>query len=179
MKEDVLAKINKEIKIDLNEASFISMKCRNKLLKMFCEEFSVDLDISNYQNVDLKILDDYTFLYREDSYTSSEKISSIDELEEKFSKFQERANTLIKKKEIDFQNKSNWNNISNLIIILCILIGMIGIGILVIHSFFMGDYYNCLWFIVFIVPAVVPRMKDSLSNRFVQAKRYLKSLFKK
>ena len=179
MNEDILTKINKELKIDINEASFISMKCRNKLLKMFCEEFQVDLDISNYQNVDLEIKEDYTILYREDVYTSREAISNIKELEERFSKFQERAEHLIQKKEIDFQNKSNWKNISNLIIIICLILGMIGIGILVIHSFLIGDYFNCIWFLLFIVPAIIPRMKDSLSTRFVQAKNYLKSLFQK
>ena len=63
MNEEKLTKINNKLKIYLNEAGFISMKCRNKLLKIFCEEFLVDLDISNYKNVDLKIKDDYSVLY--------------------------------------------------------------------------------------------------------------------
>ena len=50
---DKINKINKELKVFINESSFISTKCRNKLLKIFCEVFSVDLDIGNYLNVDL------------------------------------------------------------------------------------------------------------------------------
>ncbi len=174
-----MMKINKELKVCINESSFISMKCRNKLLKIFSEEFSVNLDISNYKNVDLEIKEDFTILYRDDVYSPSNKITTFEELEEKYLSFKKRADELIKKKDINFQNKTNWNNISNLIIVICIFLVMIGIGILVVHSFLIGDYYNCLWFMVFIVPAIVPRLKDSLSNRIQQAKRYLMSLFQK
>ena len=178
MKEK-LDTINKELKIYINEASFISMKCRNKLLKIFEEEFSVDLDISNYQNIDLEITEDYTVIYREDTYTPNEKIHSLDELTERYQKFQERADQLIKRKEIDFQNKSNWKNISNLIIIICLILISICLILLVIHSFLLGEYYNCLWFIIFIVPVIVPKLKESLTNRIIQAKNYLKSIFKR
>lgn len=178
MKEK-LNKINNELKIYINEASFISMKCRNKLLKIFCEEFLVDLDISNYENVDLKIMDNYDILYRDDLYISREKISSFEEFEERYQIFQEKADRLIKKKDINFKSKSNFNNISNLIIIVFIILIIIGILYFVIHSFMLGDYYNCLWFVLFIFPVIMPRLKESLIKRFEQAKRYLKSLFRK
>lgn len=179
MEEKKLVEINKQLKVDINEASFISMKCRNKLLKIFSEEFNVDLDISNYQNVDLKIQDDFSILYRDDIYHSKEPINNIKEVEDLFSNFQEKANHLIKKKEIDFQNKSNWNNITNLVMMICILLALVGIIILVIYSFVQGDFYNGLWLLVFIVPATIPKLKDSLLNRYSQAKNYLKSLLKK
>ena len=70
--EEKRNKINNELKIYINESSFISNKCRNQLLKIFSEEFSVDLDIDNYQNVDLTINEDYSFTYREDTYHSKE-----------------------------------------------------------------------------------------------------------
>ena len=47
------------------------------------------------------------------------------------------------------------------------------------EAFLIGDYYNFLWAIVFIIPVVVPRLKDSLSSRIQQAKNYLKSFLKK
>ncbi len=174
-----LEKINNELKVYINEASFISMKCRNKLLKIFCEEFAVNLDISNYQNVDLKITDDYKILYREDIYDSKEEINSIEKIEEKYQKFKERVEQLIKKKEINFENKSKVNNILNLFIIFLIVLAIIGIVYLVLHSFLVGDYYNCLWFMLFILPGIVPRLKETLINRFIQAKNYIKSLFRK
>ncbi len=33
MNEEILKKINKEIKIYINESNFISIKCRNKIIK--------------------------------------------------------------------------------------------------------------------------------------------------
>ena len=39
-KEETLNEINNELKTYINESSFISMKCRNKLLKMFADEFN-------------------------------------------------------------------------------------------------------------------------------------------
>lgn len=174
-----LDKINKELKIYINEASFISMKCRNKLLKIFSEEFAVKLDISNYQNVDIEITEDYKVLYREDIYTSNDEINSMGEIEIRYQRFKEKADNLIKKKEIDFQNKSTWNNIGNLFIILLLVLAIVGICYLVIHSFLIGDYYNCLWFMLFIFPMIVPNLKESLRDRIVQAKNYLKRLFRK
>lgn len=178
-KREEIAKINKELKIIINEASFISMKCRNRLLRIFEEEFSVKLDISNYQNVDLKIKEDYSIVYRDDEYVSEEKIQSISDLMDRYHRFQERANQLIKKKDIDFQNKSNWNNISNLIMIICLILILICLIVLVVYSFLTGDLYNCLWLLVFVVPLVVPKVKESLTGRFIQAKNYLKSIMKK
>ena len=179
MEEEKLAKINNELKVCINEASFVSMKCRNRILKIFCEEFCVSLDISNYQNVDLKIQEDYTILYRDDVYSSEDNISDFEELEKRYLQFMERANRLIQKKEVDFQNKSNWNNIWNIIIILLLLLFLLGIILLVIRSLLIGDYYNFLWLIIFIIPMVVPRMKESLSLRIQQAKNYLKKIFGK
>ena len=177
MNEEKLTKINNKLKIYLNEAGFISMKCRNKLLKIFCEEFLVDLDISNYKNVDLKIQDDYSVLYRDDIYKTN--INSYEELEERYNRFSEKAEQLIKKKDINFKNKSNKNNIINLLVLLLLFSIIIGVILLVIRSFLMGDYYNCLWFIVFVVPIVVPKLKDNISDRLVQAKNYVKSLLRK
>ena len=176
---DKLTKINNELKSYINESSFISMKCRNKLLKLFEEEFNIKLDISNYQNVDLKINEDFTITYREDKYTSSDNINSFEELEEKYNNFKLKADNLIKKKEIDFQNKSNFNNISNIIILLLLIV----IGIIVLYlgviAFISGHYFDCLWFVVFILPMIIPKFKESIKNRFIQAKSYINRLIKR
>ena len=100
-----LEQINKELKIYINESSFISMKCRNKLLRYFEEEFEVQLDIDNYKNVDLSITEDYEIIYREDTYLPSNKINSLKDLEERYQKFKEKADSLIEKKEINFQSR--------------------------------------------------------------------------
>ena len=176
---DKLTKINNELKSYINESSFISMKCRNKLLKIFEEEFNIKLDISNYQNVDLKINDDFTITYREDKYSSSDSINSIKELEDRYNNFKLKADNLIKKKEIDFQNKSNFNNISNIIILLLLIV----IGIIVLYlgviAFIGGHYFDCLWFVVFVLPIIIPKFKDGIRNRFIQAKNYINRLIKR
>ena len=178
-KKDILNKINNELKSYINESSFISIKCRNKLLELFEEEFSIDLDIDNYKNVDLKVNDDFTITYRDDIYKSRNKISSISDLEERYNNFIFKADKLIKKKEVDFKNKSNFNNINNLIIILGMFI-IIGIVIYFgIISFLNGHYFDCLWFLVVIVPWIFPKFKENFTNRFIQAKNYLKRLFKR
>ena len=170
---DKLTKINNELKSYINESSFISMKCRNKLLKFFEEEFNVKLDIRNYQNVDLKINDDFTFTYREDKYISEDKIDSFEILEEKYNSFKIKADSLIKRKEIDFQNKSNI-----IILLLLIIIGMI-ILYLGVVAFIGGHYFDCLWFVVFVLPMIIPKFKESIRNRFIQAKNYINRLIKR
>jgi len=174
---DKLNKINNELKSYINESTFISIKCRNKLLKFFEEEFEVNLDISNYKNVDIKINDDFTITYRDDNYKSN--INSIDELEEKYNSFKEKADTLIKRKEIDFQGKSNFNNIINLLFILCIFIIMGSILYFGVLALIAGHYFDCLWFIVFVLPIIIPKFKDSLRDRLIQARDFIKRLIKR
>ena len=174
-----LNKINNELKSYINETSFISMKCRNKLLKIFSEEFNIKLDISNYQNVDLKINDDFTITYREDKYTSEDNITTFKEVEERYNSFKLKADTLIKRREIDFQGKSNFNNIVNLIVLLLIFITMGIVLYLGVIAFIAGHYFDCLWFVVFIVPMIIPKLKYSLRDRLIQARDYIKRLIKR
>ena len=171
--------INRELKVYINESSFISNKCRNKLLRIFAEVFEVDLDIDNYKNVDLSITDDFDISYRDDIYKSKNKIKSLDEVNEKYNTFKEKADVLLRKKEIDFNNMSNAKNISNLIIVICIILGSIAITILGVSALFRGDFFDVLWLVFIIGPAIISKVRDSISNRFSQAKRYLKHLFKK
>ena len=178
-KEERIEKINKELKIYLNESGFVSTKCRDKVLKIFSEEFSVDLDINLYANVDLSFTDDYQIIYRGDYYTSSNTITSLDDLNDRYNHFKERVDSFLKNKKIDFNSKSKNNNISNLIIVSLMLIAVIIICIYVIKSFFRGDFFNCLWFVFILLPAIVPNFKNDLISRINQAKNYLKSLRKK
>ena len=155
------------------------MKCRNTLLEYFCEEFSLDLDLDNYKNVDLSITEDYKFIYREDIYTSKEEINSMKELESRYHRFKERADKLIEKKEIDFQNRSKWNEISNILIIICIILAFILILYLGLTAIFQKRYFDTLWLLVIIIPNIIPRLRESFHNRLIQAKNYLKKNKKK
>lgn len=175
----VINKINNELKVYINESSFISLKCRNKVLDFFGEEFKVKLDTDRYQNVDLSILDDFTILCREDVYVPDESISSIEELEERYHRFQEKADRLIKKKDIDFDSKRNTNALINLLFVIFLFLLLLGIFALGLIAFFRGDYLDCLWFVFMFLPVVVPKLKNNLQNRIGLARDYLKSLIKK
>ena len=177
--QKVLNQINKELKVYINESSFISQKCRNKVLHYFEEEFKVTLDIDRYQNVDLTILDDFTISYREDVYIPDENISSLDELKEKYHRFQEKADHLIKKKEVDFDSRRNVTHLINLLFVVLIFFAAIGIVLLGVIAFLRGNYFDCLWFLFIIVPIIVPKFKNSLQNRIIMAKDYLRSVRKK
>lgn len=174
-----LEQINKELKIYINESSFISMKCRNKLLKYFEEEFHVQLDIDNYKNVDLSITEDYKIIYREDTYESVEKITSMKDLEERYERFKEKADSLIEKKEINFQSRGKRNEIINLFILLGILILYLLILFLGIRAILLKDYYDALWLLVILIPNVIPKLRQSFQDRVIQAKNYLKNRKKK
>lgn len=173
-----LQKINKELKVYINESSFISIKCRNKILKIFADAFSIRLDIDNYKNVDLSIQEDFSVLYREDIYKSNEEITSIDDVLERYHQFQEKADSIIKKKSIDFQEKRKINDFFNLVIVLCMIFLAVAAIYFGVHALLSGDYFDCLWFLVFFAPSIIPKFKESLSNRFKQAKNYLKRVFK-
>jgi len=177
--KEKLTKINNELKVYINESSFISMKCRNKVLKYLAEDFNVSLDIDNYQNVDVKIKEDGTIIYRGDKYTSKDKIDSFKEVEERYNTFKEKADKLISKKEIDFSNMSNMNNVTNLLIVIGLLILCIIFLVLGVSALLSGDWFDCLWFVVFILPWIFPKLKNALHNRIIQAKNYLKRLIKK
>ena len=174
-----LNEINRELKVYINESGFISNKCRNKLLKIFEEEFNVKLDLDNYKNVDLSIKDDFKVLYRDDLYESSEKIKDMNDLETRYASFKERADKLLSRKEINFKNKSNMSNISNLIIVICIIGLMIAALIFGIRALIHGNYIDCLWFIIILSWVISPRLKANINDRIIQAKNYLKSLLKK
>ena len=178
-KKEIINKINNELKSYINESSFISTKCRNKLLKIFEETFDVSLDIRNYQNVDLKINDDFTITYRDDIYKSNNKITSISDLEERYNNFIFKADKLIKKKEVDFENKSNFKNISNLIIVIGMFIIMLILIYFGIISFINGNYIDCLWFILVVLPWLFPKFKSSFLERLAQAKNFIHRLIKR
>lgn len=179
IEQERLNRINNELKVYMNESGFISNKCRNKVIKILSEEFNINFKIDNYANVDVSVLPDGKFLYRGDLYESSVKIENFDDFNARYKRFTERADKLLSKKEIDFENLSNFKNISNLIVVVCLLIFAVAVVILGIHALLVGNYFDCLWLVVFIIPAVFPRLKSSLEVRITQAKNYLKRLMKK
>lgn len=180
MSENIkLKKINKEIKTCINEANFVSIKFRNKIIKMLADEFSVSLPLENYANIDIVLEEDGSIIMRGDKYETNNKVKNIEELEEKFNNFKTKANNLINKKDFSYGGNKDFNNISNLFIIGLILLVFLILILFVIRSLLIGDYYNCLWLIIMSSIWIVPGLKNNLKNRTEQAKNYLKRKFKK
>lgn len=176
MKE--LNKLNNELKSYINEANFISNKCRNKLISILGKEFNIDVKLDNYANVDAKILEDGSLEIRGDKYKNNQKYT-LEEINEHFDNFKVQADNLLKKKDNSRTNKKDIDNIINLFVILGILLVFLFIIFILLNSFLTGDFYHMLWLIVFILPLFVPNLKENLIQRIKQAKNYIKRRFKK
>lgn len=176
MKE--LNKLNNELKSYINEANFISNKCRNKLITILGKEFNVDVKLDNYANVDAKILEDGSLEIRGDKYKNNQKYT-LEEINEHFDNFKVQADNLLKKKDNSRTNKKDIDNIINLFVILGILLVFLFIIFILLNSFLTGDFYHMLWLIVFILPLFVPNLKENLIQRIEQAKNYIKRRFKR
>ena len=111
MKE--LNKINNELKSYINEANFISNKCRNKLISILGKEFNVDVKLDNYANVDAKILEDGSLEVRGDKYKNNQKYT-LEEINEHYENFKVQADKLLKKKDNSRTSKKDLDNILNL-----------------------------------------------------------------
>ena len=88
--EQKLRKINNELKSYVNEAHFISIKIRNKLIKLLGQTFSVELPLENFANVDVQLEKNGNIIMRGDRYKTSNKIESFEELENKYEELKER-----------------------------------------------------------------------------------------
>lgn len=176
MKE--LNKINNELKSYINEANFISNKCRNKLISILGKEFNVDVKLDNYANVDAKILEDGSLEVRGDKYKNNQKYT-LEEINEHYENFKVQADKLLKKKDNNRTSKKDLDNILNLFVILGILLVFLFVIFILLNAFLSGDFYHMLWLIVFILPLFVPNLKENLIQRVQQAKNYIKRRFKR
>lgn len=173
--EKRINKINDELKSYINESKFISNKCRNKVIKLLGEEFNINIDKDKYvefANVDVRIDLDGNIIVRGNSFNTN--INNIDEIESRFNNFKEKADIFLKKKEINFENKTLFNNIVNLIVVILILFIFLGISIISIKSILSGDFYFSIWFLVFVFIYIIPGLKDNLFKRIEQAKIFIK-----
>lgn len=172
-KEELLKKINKELKVYINESTFISLKCRNKLLKMLGDEFEISLPIENFKTIDVSIVEDGSIIMRDEVYKPSDKLSLTD-IEERYKRFSSKADELLKKKEINYYNINDKNNIINILFLLVIALIFVVLLIYAIKSFFGGNYINCIWLFIFISSWLVPGIKERLEQAVNFIKRKLK-----
>ncbi len=172
-KEELLNKINKELKIYVNESTFISLKCRNKLLKMLGDEFSISLPLENFKTIDVSITEYGSIIMRDEEYKSSDKMN-LDDIEERYRNFSMKADELLKKKEINYYNMNDKNNILNILFLLVIVLIFVILLIYAIKSFLVGNYLNCIWLFVFMASWLVPGIKERLEQAINFIKRKLK-----
>ena len=99
--EEKLRKINKDLKVIINEATFISNKCRNKIIKMLGNDFSVDLPLENFKSIDVVITEEGNIIMRDEEYKRDSKLT-IEEIENIFKEFKEKTDVILKKKEINY-----------------------------------------------------------------------------
>lgn len=177
MKE--LTKINNELKGYVNEATFISNKCRNKLIMLLGTEFGIEFQLENYANIDVKILENGDLEMRGDRYKTTHDIKDFSDIETRYNNFKDKADILLKKKSQNKTTQKDFNNILNLFVILGIILIFIFVIYICLSSIMSGNYYNFLWLIVFIIPRFIPNLKENLHQRIEQAKSYIKRRFKK
>jgi hypothetical protein len=144
---------------------------------MLGEEFDIKLPTDNYQTVDISLTDKGFIVMRGDLYEGKEL--SKEEIEEKYSKFKERADSFLKRKDISFKNKKLSSNILNLLIILLILLVFVVLIVIGFKALLNGDIINLLWLIIFVGSWFIPSVGENLKGRLQTAKIFIKSLFKK
>lgn len=172
--EELLTKINKELKSYINESTFISIKCRNKILKILGEEFSVNLPLENFKTIDVVITKDGSIIMRDEEYKSSEDLSCED-IMERYEKFVEKADAILKRKEINYYNMNDKSNIFNIFLLLLTIGVAISLAIFAFRSFEAGNYFNFIWLVAYAAPWVIPSFKDRLE----QAINFIKRKFRK
>ena len=173
-----LKEMNNLIKIDINEASGISTKCKQKLIKLVEKHFQVNLPNDNYLNIDIELLENGNVKMRDIEYqTQSEVTKKI--LEERFTQFQEEVDILLEKNEVNFETLSSKKERNNLIWVILITVAFIIIGLNAIKELIFGNIFGVLWLVIIVGYYVIPATGTSIRNRYIRAYKYLKSIIYK
>ena len=169
-----LNKINNEIKCYINQANFISQKHRNKLIKILGQEFGIDLYLENYANIDVVLTKEGNIIMRGDEYKNEQQLT-FEEVKEKYNSFKEKAEAMINKKELNYYNKKDINNILNLFIVGILSLIYIVVLIFVIRSLVSFNLFTFSILTMILTSWLIPSIKD----RFEQAKNFIKRKIKK
>lgn len=172
-KEEKLKKINKDLKVIINEATFISNKCRNKIIKMLGNDFSVDLPLENFKSIDVVITEEGNIIMRDEEYKRDSKLT-IDEIENIFNEFKNKTDSILKKKEINYYNMNDKNNIINVFILLVMVALFFALLYYAFISFINGSFLGCIWILFYGSSWFVPGIKDRLHQAINFIKRKIK-----
>mgnify|MGYP003179172706 FL=1 len=172
-KEEQLKKINTELKIYINESSFISNSCRNKIIRLLGNKFKITLPIENFKNVDLALLEDGSIVMRDEVYKQEMNLS-YKEVLERYEEFKEEADNLLKRKSKNTFMENDKSNSVNLFIVLLISGLFIALVIYTLKSFFTGNFIQCIWLFIFLTTWLLPSIRDRFSQAFNYIKRKMK-----
>ena len=167
--------INNEIKGYINEASFISNRTRDKVIKLISKHFYVELPIENYLRIDISIKENGNVIMKDDEYKTTNPIKDEKELFERYNNFKEEVTNLLSKKEVNLDTLRKKNDITNLILTILLTIAIIIIILFSIHRLLIGDFIGGLWILIVILPLLTERVR----NRYKMAYRFIKSICKK
>ena len=165
--------INNEIKSIINESKFISPKLRNKIIKRLGNEFEIDLPLDNYENIDVSITDEGNIIMRDEEYKRNSPLS-LDEINERYNRFKEEADTILKKKEINYKNINDKNNIINILIKFLFVALYIAAIIYLIRCFIYGNYLSCIWGILILSTYLAPPLRERFEILINFIKRKMK-----
>lgn len=169
-----LNKINNEIKSYINQANFLSQKHRNKLIKLLGEEFGINLPLENFAYIDVQLTEEGNIIMRGDEYKGPNTLTSI-ELEEKYNNFKVQAEAMINKKEVNYYNKKDINNILNIFIVIGLSIIYVIAFIFAIKSLLSLNLFTFSVLTMLLTSWLIPGIK----SRYEQAKNFLKRKLKK
>lgn len=169
-----LKRINKELKSYVNQASFISQKTRNKVIKILGNKFEIDLPIENFANIDVQLTKDGNIIMRGDEYKSPKSLSE-QEILEKYNSFAEEANDILNKREISYYNKKMANNVLNIFIAIGLSIAYLVIIFYLIKAILHLQLFRAGILATLLSTYLVPNIRDC----FEQAKNFLKRTLKK
>jgi len=173
-----LKEMNNLIKIDINEASGISAKCKQKLIKLVEKHFQVNLPNDNYLNIDIELLENGNVKMRDIEYQTQSKVTK-EILEERFTQFQEEVDILLEKNGVNFETISSKKERNNLIWVILITVAFIIIGLNAIKELIFGNIFGVLWLVIIVGYYVIPATGTSIRNKYVRAYKCLKSIIYK
>ena len=179
MNNNELKEMNKKIKAYLNESKSISIKCRNKLIKLVEKYFYVDLPKDNYLNIDITILENGNIIMREEEYKTKQKTTSSMDLVNRFTEFQKEVDILLNKNETNFKVKKQNSELKNIIVLFLMVVFIIFLFLYGLRELLLGNLFGVIWLIIIIVYYIVPLTGDKLRNRIIRAKKFLKNKFTK
>lgn len=173
-KEAQLKKINTELKVYINEASFVSTSCRNRLIRLLGKTFDISLPVENFARIDVLLLEDGSIEMRDEVYRR-EEVLSFDDVIARYQGFKEKADAMLRRRGSDTFSGNEARNILNLFMVLLIMVLFIALIGYTIDAFLDGNYIHCIWLIMIVSSWFIPSVRD----RFIQVFLYLKRKFKR